>query len=80
METAIFRVEELSGERTARALAHTLAAVAGIVSVRISRAEERVTVGFDSAGVSRQKIKNRLLDAGFAVGEAPPPARAHRHR
>lgn len=72
METAVFRVEELSGERTARALKRALDTLPGVTSVSISRADECVTIDFDSTGVSRQKIKNKLLDLGFAVGEMVP--------
>lgn len=76
METSVFKIDELSGERTAREIKRALDGLPGVKSVSISREDERVTVDFDSTGVSHQKIKNRLVELGFGVtSETPRGAR-----
>lgn len=67
MESAIFKIDELSGKHTGKLVKETLETLPGIKSFCISQNSNRVTVDFKSTDISHQIIKNKLVDLGLGV-------------
>ncbi|MFT8890134.1 MAG: hypothetical protein ABF449_05535 [Ethanoligenens sp.] len=74
MESAIFKIDELSGQYTAKLVKQTLDAIPGITSVSLNQHTDHVAVDFDPAGASYQTIKDKLVQLGLGVtAESKPP-------
>lgn len=67
MEKASFEIEELSGRHTGNLVKQALDTLTGVMSVSINQQTDHVAVSYDSNDVSRQKIKEKLVEQGLSV-------------
>ncbi|GAA0230442.1 hypothetical protein GCM10009125_19200 [Castellaniella daejeonensis] len=64
-KTATLRLVGLRGPSCADAVDRALAAVPGVSEVTVSLADEKVTITFDTAQVSVQRLQVAVQDAGY---------------
>lgn len=77
MESAIFKIDELSGKHTAKLVKQTLEMLPGIASFCIDQNTDCIAVDFHSAGISHQTIKNKLIHLGLGVTSEVKPHQKH---
>ena len=66
-EVKTLNVEGMSCGHCENAVKKAVGALAGVSSVSVSLAEKTVTVDFDPAQVSQEKIASTIEDQGFDV-------------
>lgn len=67
MESAIFKIDELSGQHTAKLVKHTLEILPGIKSFSIDQNTDLVSVKFHPTDISHQIIKSEFIHLGLGV-------------
>lgn len=67
MEKIVFNVEGMSCEHCVKAVTRAVGALPGIGSVNVELAAHTVTVEYDAAKTSPDKIKAEIEDQGFDV-------------
>lgn len=78
MESATFKIDELSGHHTAKLVKQTLNTLPGVTSVSINQETDRVVVDFDSTGVTQHMIKNKLIQLGLGITAENVMSSCHR--
>lgn len=67
MESAIFKIDELSGEHTAKLVRHALETLPGIKSFSIDQNTDLVSIKFHPTDISHQILKSEFIHLGLGV-------------
>ncbi|WMC92376.1 copper chaperone CopZ [Kineothrix sp. MB12-C1] len=67
MEKVVLNVEGMSCEHCVKAVNNSVGILPGVANVAVDLAGKTVTVEFDSAKVSVDKIKEEIEDQGYDV-------------
>ena len=67
MEKSTINVDGMSCEHCVKAISEAVGALPGVAEVRVDLAAKTVTVEYDLALVSIERVKNEIEDQGFDV-------------